>query len=99
MATQNNFLAGAGNFRSARYAIVLTMKTNIENQPRRGQSNDFARIEVDAGQVVLEANEWDWAISGHRAVTLYLHPMEARLLAGTLARNADEAEPILIELN
>ena len=75
------------------------MKRSAEPTPESGLSNDFARIEVESGRVVLEANEWDWAITGHRAVTLYLHPMEARLLAGTLTRNADEAESSLIELN
>jgi hypothetical protein len=75
------------------------MKTNTEKPSHPGQSNDFARIEVESGHVALEANEWDQTINGHHVVTLYLHPMEARLLAETLTRNADEAESDLIELN
>lgn len=53
---------------------------------------DFALIGTEAGSVILEANEWDLALNGYRSVTLFLHPMEARLLAGQLARNAVEAE-------
>jgi hypothetical protein len=34
--------------------------------------------------VVLEANEWDFAIHGHRVVTLYLDPEHALWLADQL---------------
>ena len=67
------------------------------NKPNRESAEhcatgDFAVTVTEAGTVVLEANEWDRAVGGYRSVTLYLQPMEARLLAGQLARNAVEAE-------
>ena len=60
--------------------------------PEQCATGDFAVTGTEAGSVVLEANEWDRTVDSYRSVTLYLHPMEARLLAGQLARNAVEAE-------
>ena len=45
---------------------------------------DFAVVGVHLDSVVLEANEWDFSINGHRVVTLYLHPEHALQLATEL---------------
>ena len=75
------------------------MNKTPKKQSISGPFKDFAHVETEAGNVLLEANEWDLSLGWHRAVTLSLHPMEARLLAGMLSRNADEAELEIVKLN
>lgn len=53
---------------------------------------DFAVVGVHLDSVVLEANEWDFSISGHRVVTLYLHPEHALQLATELSTCAGVLE-------
>ena len=61
-------------------------------QPIYGITHDFAITDTDHGFVVVEANEWYESVGQHRAVTLLLHPSEARMLASQLNRSAYEAE-------
>lgn len=66
------------------------MSTRSRNGLDEGVSADIADVAIEGHFVVMEASEWDTSLESHRTVTLYLRPLEARILGELLCLRADE---------
>jgi hypothetical protein len=66
------------------------MSTRPRNGLDEGLPGDITDVSVEGHFVVMEANEWDASLASHRTVTLFLRPLEARILGEQLCLRADE---------
>ena len=85
-------LAGSDKSLAAASCTLAPMRQTGSNQMTSQETADFAVVGVFEGAVVLEANEWDFAMEVYRVVTLYLHPDSARSLAEQLTSCANGVE-------